>query len=1101
MHRKLAVAAGMAVPAVLALGLLYVGRPSRFPSPGIGGPATLPASQSRDVSRRRDAARLVADYGKLPLSFEANQGQTSDQVKFLTRGAGYTLFLTSDEAVLRLRSQKSEARSQKQEEVPWSLVPRRLQTRGDSAQGTNDALRMKFLGANTTAQVTALDELPGKVNYFIGNDPTRWRANITTYAKVRYRDVYPGIDLVYYGHQGQLEYDFVVAPGADPNLIALAFEGSLAGRPLSPLRIDGNGNVRIERGSSVVRLNKPVVYQPKSSRRNENSEFAAQNSELVEGHYLLTASNNLRFELGPYDKSQPLVIDPGLTYSTFLGGSGGNSASAVKVDLAGNAFIAGFTSSADFPGTTGGFESTIPNSSGSPFVAEVNAAGSALVYATYLGGTGSDAANSLALDSSDDVYLTGQTSSKDFPVMPNPGAFQTTLGNTNGANAFVTKLNPTGSALVYSTYLGGTEDLTKDSTGACSGNNNGKGTDSGASVVVDSLGDAYVAGSTGSCDFPVSASAFQKLNGGTVTRVAFLTELKPDGTALIFSTLLGGTNFNRATSVAIDGTGAAYVTGFTGSTDFPTQTPIQATLNGTADTFVTKFAPGGATLDYSTYLGGSGFDDPIGIVVDALGDAYIAGNTFSTDFPVTATPFQAACGNTKSCANGFAAKINPAGSALVYATYLGGSQSDSVNSLAVDASGDAVLAGATTSPDFPVLNAIQSVFNSANLGYEVGTGIGSISVPSSGDGFLTVLGPAGSALVFSTYLGGSDDDAATAVAVDSTGKVYVAGNTASINFPVLPGGLQTSLSGPQDVFLSKIDLSAAATPVASVTPTNLTFPSQVVGTTSNGIGTSATPQVVTVKNTGATSLTISNIAISLSTLYAETDNCTTSAIGAGASCLINVSFLPDTNGQKSGLLSVNYVGTGSPQLVTLVGFGGDYLLSPAPTSITTNAGLTSTFFLQAVPLSGFNQTVALACGGAPTNSTCTLSPNSLTFDGFTTQVVTGTITTKANGVAPPGPLSTPRGPELPSLPWLTIWAIALLLSVSGILWAGRRRKPVFVLATAALAMLLWASCATKSTSTTAKGQGTPPGTYTITIDATWTGGTLAHSVTIPFTVQ
>ncbi|PYV14885.1 MAG: hypothetical protein DMG21_16690 [Acidobacteria bacterium] len=481
-----------------------------------------------------NSQQLVENYGKLPLSFEANQGQAGPGVAFLSRGSGYTLFLTGDEAVLALRSQEAKVKSQKRQ---WRVTSDKWRATWNSELGTlnllhspfrihnsglspapspqsltPEVLRMKLVGANRTAKVTGLDELPGKANYFIGNDPKKWRTDVPTYAKVQYRDVYPGIDLVYYGNQGKLEYDFVVAPGADPNAIALAVGAGLVpapvpagtgpahGRPQgSPLRIDANGDLVIATDGGEVRFHKPTVYQPQASKTaSGNSEFIIHNSEL-EGNYVLTANNRVRFEIPNYDKTKPLVIDPVLVYSTYVGGGSGvdgfagSSASAIALDSAGNAYVTSNTCATDFPTTSGAFQPSSPDTNCNVFVTKLNPSASALAYSTYLGGaTGGGRGNGVAVDSAGNAYITGLTTSTDFPLM---NAFQPTYaGGTcpdDCGDAFVTKINAAGDGLVYSTYLAGSVQ------------------NEGFGIVVDSAGSAYVTGSTYSADFPTTAGAFQ----------------------------------------------------------------------------------------------------------------------------------------------------------------------------------------------------------------------------------------------------------------------------------------------------------------------------------------------------------------------------------------------------------------------------------------------------------------------------------------------------------------------------------------------------------------------------------------------------------------
>src|SRR5438132_548275 len=456
-----------------------------------GAPA--PATRISPELPQATKPQVLAAYGKLPLSFEANDGQADPQVKFLSRGSGYTLFLTPTEAVLTLTKADGHAKRRISGEATLVEPEKRAGT----------VLRMRLVGANPAPEVAGVGELPGKSNYFLGNDPTKWRTNVSTYAKVEYREVYPGVNLVYYGNQRQLEHDFVVSPGADPKVITLAFEG------VDGVAIDALGDLVLRTVGGEVRLRKPVVYQEQNRQR-----------AVIPTRYVLTAEHQVAFEVAAYDATKPLIIDPVLVYSTYLGGSGSDASSGIAVDTQGNAYVTGVTRSSDFPTTA--------------------------------------------------------------------GAFQTTFGGL--INAFVTKLNPTGTALLYSTYLGGF------------------GSNQGFAIAVDTLGNAYVTGGAVR-DFPTTLGAFQPAFGGGFFD-AFVTKLNPTGTALVYSTFLGGSNDDEGFGIAADAAGNAYVTGFTQSSNFPTRAgAFQATFGGVEDTFVTKLDPTGAALVYSTYLGGSGDDD------------------------------------------------------------------------------------------------------------------------------------------------------------------------------------------------------------------------------------------------------------------------------------------------------------------------------------------------------------------------------------------------------------------------------------------------------------------------------------------------------------
>ena len=636
--------------ALLGLGLLATTVVELGSGPGL---AHKPSSAAKTPVANKP--QVVEAYGKLPLSFEANQGQTDSRVNFLSRGSGYTLFLSPTEAVLALRK-------------PSAPEVGKVENNGDAEEAV---LRMKLVGANPSPRVSGLEELPSRSNYFIGNDPKNWRTNVPHYAKVQYKDVYPGVDLVYYGNQRQLEYDLVVAPGTDPGAIQLAFEGE------ENLEIDAQGDLVLDSAGGQVRLHKPLVYQQVEGVRRE-----------ISGSYVLTGVRQVGFRVGAYDAGKPLVIDPVLSYSTYLGGIGVGF--AIAVDASGNAYVTGFTGSTDFP-TASPIQPTF-GGGGDAFVMKLNAAGNDLVYSTYLGGSGTDTGNGIAVDSSGNAYVTGRTDSTDFPtaspIQPAHG------GGTPFRDAFVTKLNAAGSALVYSTYLGGS------------------GREEGNEIGVDAAGNAYVTGFTFSTDFP-TASPIQPALGSSFEVDAFVTKLNATGSALVYSTYLGGSRSENGNDIAVDASGNAYVTGFTRSTDFPTVSPIQAANAGGLDVFVTKLNAAGNALVYSTYLGGSGNefgqlgDVGAGIAVDASGNAYVTGVTDSLDFP-TASPIQPTFGGGGD--DVFAAKLNAAGNALVYSTYLGGSGRDSGFDMAVDASGNAYVTGNTASIDFPTVNPFQPAF-------------------------------------------------------------------------------------------------------------------------------------------------------------------------------------------------------------------------------------------------------------------------------------------------------------------------------------------------------------------------------------------------------
>ncbi|HEV3036861.1 MAG TPA: SBBP repeat-containing protein [Candidatus Angelobacter sp.] len=694
---------------------------------------------------------MANGYAKLPLSFEPNLGQSSSRVRFLSHGSGYTLFLTTEEAVLSFISS------------------------GSGTYRKASSVRLCLAGARPEPQLTAEDALPGRSNYFIGNDPARWRKDIPQYSRVRYHDVYPGIDLVYYGNQGRLEYDFVVHPGADPKKIALRTEDS--GR----VQIDSNGDLLLAAGDHGVRWKKPTIYQTIAGQK-----------KLIAGRYVMR-SGRLGFRLGAYDPTRDLVIDPVLDYSTFLGQVGSGSARSIAVDRFGNAYVTGDTNNDTFPTKNPIQAQPTPGNFFAIFIAKLNPEGTALVYSTYLSGSQLDSGRGIAVNSQAEAYITGLTLSPDFPTK---NAVQPVKNSTDpfAFSAFVTKLNASGNELVYSTYLGGS------------------GSDDAEGIAVDREGNAYITGSASSTDFPV-VNAFQNsLRGGQFDVDAFVTKLNPSGRKIIYSTYLGGTRGDSASAIAVDELGEAYVTGSTSSTDFPVQNAIQPqNAGGNSDVFVTKLNARGDGLIYSTYMGGAKNETGNAIAVDERGAAYVTGSTTSADFP-TSQPIQSfnlgqPCAPPQplrhfACVDGFVFKIGPAGDRLDYSTFLGGTDTDSGSAIAVDESGNAYVTGGTQSADFPVRQPLQAF----NLGHNPNAcGSPQISGPCE-DVFVTKIDREGTTLVYSTFLGGSSRDFPGSVAVDRRGSAYVFGSTFSSDFVTTPRAFEPTPPGPAGTsnFLTKI---------------------------------------------------------------------------------------------------------------------------------------------------------------------------------------------------------------------------------------------------------------------------------------------------------
>ncbi|MDI6791776.1 MAG: SBBP repeat-containing protein, partial [bacterium] len=725
-----------------------------------------------------EAARqkAIETYGKLPLYFIENRGQIDNQVKYYTRLPGQTLYFTQEEIVFDLYRQNTEYRTQRTKEEsairnPQSVIERL-------------SFSLKCLGANKEPriEIEAEGKQEGKVNYFRGNDPVKWRSNIPIYREVFYRDIYPGIDLKLRGNGRQLEYEFIIQPGVEPEVIRCGFEG------IEGLEVSREGELIITTAFGKLKDSKPYIYQEIDGQRVEvegkftiqNSEFGSSSQSEIEISAFRIPHSALYtygFEVASYNPDYPLVIDPTLSYSTYLGGSNVDQGLGIAVDSSGAAYITGLTLSVDFP-TSGPIpiDDTLGGTYDA-FVTKITPGGDTLVYSTYLGGSGYEMGYGIAVDSSGAAYITGFTSSS--AGFPTQSSIYGTFGGGTG-DAFVTKINPAGNALVYSTYLGG------------------GGTDDGRGIAVDSSGAAYITGYTKSGDFPTSGAIYDSL-GGTSYDV-FLTRITPAGDTLSYSTYLGGGKDDKGTAIAVDPSGAAYITGYTYSSDFPTSGPIYncncCDCSETADVFAIKITPAGDTLSYSTYLGGSGLEKGYGIAVDSSGATYITGETASDDFPT-----QNAIDSTLNIVkDAFVTKINSAGSALSYSTYLGGNANDVGWGIAVDFSGAAYITGQTRSTDFPLQDHIYSYSGGAD------------------DAFVTRIDPTGSLLSYSTYLGGTEYDKGAGIAVDSCGAAYITGETKSNAFPT-KDHIDGSLSGASDAFVAKISPLSAKFAVDSTQDT------------------------------------------------------------------------------------------------------------------------------------------------------------------------------------------------------------------------------------------------------------------------------------------
>jgi hypothetical protein len=681
----------------------------------------------RPPASHRDLAKVKKSYSKIPLSFVPNYGQADKNAKFISRGSGYSLALGP---------------------TTFTVAVADSHDKKDASCASASVVQATLLGGNAAAKPTGVERLLTTTNYFIGSDPRNWKTNVPNYAQVKLSSVYPGVDLVFYGNQDRLEYDFTVSPGADPNIIALGFEG------VTGVRVDDKGDLILRTDTGEIRQTKPVVYQQIDNAKR-----------IVPAGYLIKDNKQIAFQVADYDRTKPLVIDPTLAFSTFLGGSGVDIGNAITVDSAGNAYITGGVVSTNFPVTPGAFQTTKAGGFDfDAFVTKMNATGTALIYSTYFGGNNRDLGNDIAIDAAGNAYVIGQSDSSNLPTTP--GAFRSTPVGSDEFDVFAMKLNASGTALVYSTFLGPII---------------------GTGIAVDSAGNAYLTGQA-NADYPTTPGAFQTSPGGSSD--GFVTKLNSTGTALIYSTFLGGSGFDGSIEIAIDSAGNAYVAGQAGA-GFPvTAGAFQTSFNGVFnDAFVAKLNPTGSALVYSTYLGGSGSEAANGIAINAAGNAYVGGTTDSPNFPTTAGAFQTvkAAGQ-----DAFVTELSAGGNSLVYSTYVGGDGNDFGNDIALDTTGNATVVGETASSDFPkTADAIQSSSGGGN------------------DAFITRLNATGSDLVFSTYLGGSSTDDAFGIWVDPAGNIYVTGETDSSDFPTTPGAFQTVFGGgTSDAFVTKIVFSS-----------------------------------------------------------------------------------------------------------------------------------------------------------------------------------------------------------------------------------------------------------------------------------------------------
>jgi hypothetical protein len=852
----------------------------------------------------------------------------------------------------------------------------------------------------------------------------------------------------------QLEYDFVVAAHANADRIAFSIAELESGRHV---REDEAGDLVIPMGEKEVRLHKPRIYQGNSCSHGSSSGVTtiAGSCKLIAGgrfrlHQRGSSEAQVAFELPAYDHSQALIVDPVVSFSTFLGGDLIDEAEGIAVDATGNIYLIGITSSTNFPLTSNPLQSALAGDTDA-FVTKLSGDGSQLIFSTYLGGSGGEFPHGIAVDSSGSAYLTGETYSTDFPLV---NAYQS---QNRSGSGFVSKLSPDGSTLVFSTFLGGSVE----------GSTNG--------IAVDSNGEAIVAGRTYALDFPV-VNAFQSAHASdSGNEDAFVTKFSADGSSLLFSTYLGGDADDTAQGIAVDGSGNIYVGGMTSSNDFPiTPGSFQTTYspNPPESSFVSAFSPTG-TLLYSTYLAAS---EIFAIAASASGSAFVTGSA-TIYLPVTAGAFQTVGGGA------FVTEFNGTGSSLVYSTFLGGNGISNGNAIAVDSAGNAYVTGEASALNFPLQYPVQSALIE--------------DVPGA---FVSEFNSTGSHLLFSTYLGGGagyGSQQGNAIAVDSSGNIYAAGSTLEPNFPVF-NAMQPTLDGAENAFVAKF-LNQPA-PAISLSLSTLSFAPEVVGVASP-------PQAVTLTNVGAAPLTAS---IGASGDFSETNTCA-SGVAPQAACTIQIAFIPTVSGSETGQLSISSNATLVPDAVQLSGTGQDFVLQGSPGTSTVSAGQNATYSISLMPQGGFAQMVSFSCSGAQ-NSTCTISPASVTLDGTDNGSATLTLATTGSSTALAvrpgylaGGLSGPReaygASELRNS--LLFWTACLVI-VSG----RQTKKSTGWLPSLVVLILFLTACGGGGPSGGSGagggggsgGSATPPGTYTITVTASTVGG-LNHATEFTLTVN
>ena len=1121
---------GSSVVSVRAVGVFFVLLLAGFALIGLSsrrysqkGLAQAPASpipaSSRSLQPKLDARAVL---GQLPLIFEPNQGQAGCDVKFLARGAGYSFSLDATGAALA------------------------VQTAPVSRSGPGERIvRMKLVGANAAAQIAGTDLLPGKSNYFMGNDPHRWHSGIPQFAGVRYENVYPGIDLVFYGNQGNLEYDFRIAAGADPSRAELQFDGA------SKLEMRGGDLVVAGKGAenATLRWHAPQIYQREGNRRKP-----------IDGRFVLRAGNRVSFEVGPYDRGRELIIDPALQFSTYFGGSGSETSPSVAVNGDGFIYLSGSTTSAPSTFTLNGTAPTTLGTAPHVFVAKISPAQPpAVIYATFLGGNGVDTSVGLGVDGGGNTYLVGNTSSTNFPSTSL--AYQTAPA-TKGAqctsiactSVFISVLNSLGSALTYSSYL------------------SGNGNDEASGMAIDTQQDVFVTGTTTSNNTPGNGDAFPATQLPVPFQSAPLSSLQffvtkvntriPGVGGIAYSTYFGGSVPAGAVAtgggITVDLSGNIYFSGTTNfynsgsglygnsglSGDFPILNAYQPCLDTTppatltnpnpctaptttpypTDAFVAKLNPlaqAGAQLLFSTYLGGSNSDSSTAIAIDSgAANIYLTGSTDSTNFvlPTGTQAFQgclnapgqvvtttSSCTTTAPATNtdAYVARMsNPALSttgipnvvALTYFSYLGGGGNETGTAISVDTAGDALVTGSTNSgpanpPNFPVTaGAIQSTLNGTQNAF-----FAHINTTT-----VTNVNQVGS---FATYFGGNGVDRGTSVAVDPSLNTYFAGDTTSTNLQV-DDPLQATLNGPNDAFVVKLGTATdlCITCVAPVvSPTGIVSAGNQVTITYSLANDG--PDVATGINvTGQvpTGVTFNSASVGSGTCSAPSGTtvvCQIPTLQVGSTSVVTFVVTPAAAGsyQANAIVSNNN-NTNTTNTATASFVASGFSVTIAPSAQTVPAGQVAPYNVVVAPTQGvFGANVSLTCSALPTGAACNFTTSTITLNGGA-----GSASTILNLTTTAQPVSTAAGARRGPLYaiWLTIPGMALL----GLGARGKRRRGwlMGVVALTAFCALVLVQPACHSAKTQPTVSGTPSGTYPLTVTAT--SGSLTQTADFSVTV-